>query len=155
MLLVFWTHWAPLLPKRIPDLVKLFNQHQANPFALIGISLDEAGEIGAVKKAVADLGMAWPTGFDGQGWKGPVARQYNIKVAPRAFLIDSQGKILFTDLFHRINTMHLVSDLVAKRKAVIQKQEADKKKAEAEKKKAAEAAKKAAEEAKKPPPVKK
>jgi peroxiredoxin len=150
VLLLFWNHWAPLLPDRAPSLVKMLNQHKSKPFALVGVALDEPGSRETLTKSIAEYSLAFPHGFNGKGWQGPLAKQYNVQSVPRAFLIDPQGKLLDTDLFFRSNFEHLVNSAVVKRDAEIQKALAAKIKAEEDAKKKAEAAKAAAK-----PPAKK
>ena len=87
--------------------------------------------------------MSWQNGFDGQGWIGPVAKLYNVKTVPRAFLIGADGKLLEKDLLFHPGPEMRVKNEVDRRQAAILKQKAE---AEA-KRKADEAAKAAAEKA--------
>jgi peroxiredoxin len=137
VLLIFWTHWAPLLADSAPLWVQIHKQLAAGPFAMIGISLDEAKDRAVVEKTVKDLGMTWPQGFDDQGWQSPLKAMYNLKTIPRGFLIDPNGKILMNDVLYRADLRSLVNQEVTKLKKAIQKREAERKKREEEAKKKA------------------
>jgi len=145
VILFFWTHFAPFLVEKAKQLQDLQTRHKADPFVIIGICLDETRDIEASKKVIKSCGMTWANGHDMLGWNSPLVNLYNIKSAPRAFLINSNGAIHAKDILYRdCNLGLIVNSAVSKRKAEIQRA------AEAKKKKEQEAAKaKAA--AKKPP----
>lgn len=96
VLIDFWASWCGPCVKSMPNLVKLYNEYKESGFEIVGISLDdkESSWTAAVKR----LNMEWPQFFDGGGWHGIAAKEYDITRIPQTFLLDKEGKIVGKDL---------------------------------------------------------
>lgn len=96
VLLDFWATWCgPCLPE-IPHLKNIYDRHQNDPFALVGISLDT--EEDSLRAFVKRHALAWPQLGGSEGWQHQVAQQYNVHFIPSTYLIDAEGSIAAKDL---------------------------------------------------------
>jgi thioredoxin family protein len=75
-----------------PLLKDIAETHKNQPFALIGISLDE--DLNALRGMVSRQGMSWPEICDGQGPKSELAKLFNGGDFPRYVVLDRDGKIV-------------------------------------------------------------
>ena len=104
--LVFWA------AESVPSLLwmKNFSSYaSAVPgLKVIGISLDQ--DRTDLDAAIKTLGITWPMGFDGKGWKNTSARQLGINVLPTLWLIDKQGKLQYLNA--RDNYQFTINELL-------------------------------------------
>jgi peroxiredoxin len=89
VILDFWATWCPPCIKEIPDFIDLYDQYKDKGFAMVGISLDQAG-IGVVKSFVEKYKVNYPILMaDGQ-----IHNKYGgITGIPTTFVIDPEGNI--------------------------------------------------------------
>ena len=92
----FWASWCGPCRKENPHVVKTFNTFKDKGFTVLSVSLDE--DAVKWKDAIAKDGMPWYHVSSLKGWKEPAAALYNIKAIPQNVLVDSQGKIVATNL---------------------------------------------------------
>jgi peroxiredoxin len=74
-----------------PELRSMVKEYKENPFALLGISVDDD-----VKElaALAEKGeITWPMWWDGEDLEGPLASQWVIRLMPTFYVLDPNGVI--------------------------------------------------------------
>jgi thiol-disulfide isomerase/thioredoxin len=91
----FWASWCQPCVAAIPALKELYNTYHPKGLQVISISLDD--KKGKWLTAVEKYRMPWAQVSQLQGWKSPVARQYNINAIPRTILLDKEGRIIALD----------------------------------------------------------
>ena len=89
VILDFWATWCPPCIKGIPDFVELYEQYKDKGFAMIGISLDQAG-IDVVKNFARKYKINYPIVMN----DGSLDKAYGgISSIPTTFVIDPAGNI--------------------------------------------------------------
>lgn len=92
----FWATWCGPCVAEIPNVRKAHQDHHANGFEVLGISLDE----GSREKLVAFIkrnGMTWRHVHDGGGWDSPIAKLYGVSSIPHCLLVDGDtGEVVAT-----------------------------------------------------------
>ena len=89
IILDFWATWCPPCIKEIPDFIELYKQYEDKGFAMVGISLDQAG-ISVVKSFVQKSKINYPIMMT----DGKVDKAYGgITSIPTTFIIDPAGNI--------------------------------------------------------------
>ncbi len=88
----FWATWCPTCRAETPDLIALYEQHQASGLVILGVNLRE--NEGAVAGWVEDFGIPYPIVFDRTG---EVASTWRIggpnRGVPSTYFIDSEGVV--------------------------------------------------------------
>jgi peroxiredoxin len=93
VLLDFWATWCPFCQLELPNLIDLYQQHQAEGFAVLGISLDDnRAKLQSFLKQTD--GMTWPEYFDGRHWNNKLALKYGVDELPFTILVGPDGKII-------------------------------------------------------------
>lgn len=92
----FWASWCGPCRKENPYVVKTFNEFKDKGFTVLSVSLDDDGK--KWKDAIEKDGMPWYHVSSLKGWKEPAAALYNVRAIPQNVLVDSQGKIVATNL---------------------------------------------------------
>jgi thiol-disulfide isomerase/thioredoxin len=93
----FWATWCGPCVEEFPDLVKLYNKHKGNKFALIGASLDAEGDGGKVASFVKNQKAAFPVYHVRVKDPGKFIEQFDKKWGgeiPRTYLYDKNGKLV-------------------------------------------------------------
>ena len=98
LLIDFWASWCGPCRAENPNVVKAFNKYKEKGFHIIGVSLDNPGQVEKWMKAIHDDGLIWTQLSDLKGWKNEVAVQYGIQAIPQNFLLDPEGKIIGKNL---------------------------------------------------------
>ncbi len=89
VILDFWATWCPPCIQEIPHFIELYEQYKDRGFAMVGISLDQAG-ISVVKSFVQKYRINYPILMT-DGW---VDKAFGgIPGIPTTFVIDSAGNI--------------------------------------------------------------
>jgi cytochrome c biogenesis protein CcmG/thiol:disulfide interchange protein DsbE len=89
VILDFWATWCPPCIKEIPDFIELYKKYEDKGFAMVGISLDQAG-ISVVKSFAQKFQINYPILMA----DGKVDKAYGgITSIPTTFVIDSAGNI--------------------------------------------------------------
>lgn len=97
VLLDFWATWCRPCMVEMPNVVAAADKFRDRGLEVLGISLDGAHQIEALKKTVEAQKMNWPQIHDGKGWKSEFVGLYGVRGIPRAFLVDgTTGEILAT-----------------------------------------------------------
>lgn len=104
----FWASWCGPCRKENPNVVKTFNAFKDKGFTVLSVSLDDDGA--KWKAAIEKDGMPWYHVSSLKGWKEPAAALYNIRAIPQNVLVDSNGKIVATNL--RAETLYNKMELL-------------------------------------------
>lgn len=94
----FWAAWCGPCRKENPNMVKLYKKYHDKGLEIIGISLDGRPRQRKAKeawvKAIETDSLPWYQVSNLKGFRGPIAKQYNIQSIPATFVLDSDGKIV-------------------------------------------------------------
>lgn len=91
VMLVFWSTDSPHSLFWMREFVESAGALAPGSCKIVTVSLDEERE--SLEEMIAELGIQWPTHFDGRGWEGPVARQMGINAVPTVWVFDKQGRL--------------------------------------------------------------
>ncbi len=90
VILNFWATWYPPCVREMPHFIALYEGYKDQGFAVVGISVDRAGE-NVIKSFVEEHQVTYPILIDDQR----VAQRYGgISSVPTTFLINREGKIV-------------------------------------------------------------
>jgi thiol-disulfide isomerase/thioredoxin len=95
-LIDFWASWCGPCRKENPNVVRAFTAFKEKGFTVLSVSLDDDGA--KWKAAIESDGMPWYHVSSLMGWKEPAAVLYGIRAIPQNVLVDSNGKIIATNL---------------------------------------------------------
>jgi peroxiredoxin len=97
-LIDFWAAWCKPCRVENPNIVKVYNQFHDKGFNVIGVSLDREGQKDRWVKAIEEDKLTWNHVSNLQFWNDPIAKLYNVRAIPAAFLLDDKGVIVATNL---------------------------------------------------------
>ncbi len=113
VLIEFWASWCKPCRQESPNIVRAYEKYHdaelegGKGLRILSVSLDK--NVKRWKKAIEKDGMKWDTHVSSlKGWKGPVAKKYNVTQIPKNFLVDQNGKIVAMNL--RGRKLHLKID---------------------------------------------
>jgi hypothetical protein len=90
VVLSFWASWCKPCLEALPELRRLHAKYQAEPFAMIGVNLDN--DEGAAKSFIQEHQMAWPQAIEGgAGTLGIAAGAQGI---PLELVFDHEGVLV-------------------------------------------------------------
>jgi len=95
-LLDFWASWCGPCRKENPHVVKTYRAFKSQGFTVLSVSLDD--DRTRWTEAIQKDGMPWYHVSSLKGWREPAAVLYGVRAIPQNVLIDSQGKIVATNL---------------------------------------------------------
>jgi peroxiredoxin len=92
ILLDFWATWCPPCRKEIPGFIELYNTYKSRGLVVIGISMDDTGDIADVNRFAAQMKMNYPIllGFGREDDLKPVFGELPL---PTSFVIARDGRI--------------------------------------------------------------
>lgn len=96
LLVDFWASWCGPCRHENPNVVKAFNEFKDKGFDVLGVSLDD--DKGKWIEAIKKDKLTWTHVSDLKGWQNEVSGLYGVMSIPSNFLINSDGKIIATDL---------------------------------------------------------
>ncbi|MFV0344954.1 MAG: redoxin family protein [Bacteroidales bacterium] len=96
ILLDFWASWCGPCRAENPNVVKAYNKYKGKKFDILGVSLDNDKE--KWLKAIEDDKLTWHHVSDLKGWENEASQMYSVRGIPTNFLLDSEGKIVATNL---------------------------------------------------------
>ncbi len=94
----FWAAWCKPCRVENPNVVKVYNKYHDKGFNIIGVSLDREGQKDKWVNAIEEDKLTWNHVSNLQFWNDPVAKLYNVRAIPAAFLLDEKGVIVATNL---------------------------------------------------------
>lgn len=86
-----WASWCPPCRAEMPDLIKYYNEHQAEGLVLLAI--DSEDDKDAAQQFIREKQMPFPVLFDPNAL---AARTFGSKGLPSTFLIDRTGAVRFS-----------------------------------------------------------
>ncbi len=90
VLLEFWATWCPPCRVSVPDLVGIQEKYRNKEFVILGISIDEGGDITAkLNEFIKEYKINYAILIGDEN----VSNAYNVRGIPVTFLIDREGKI--------------------------------------------------------------
>ena len=92
ILLDFWATWCPPCRKEIPGFIELYNTYKARGLVVIGVSMDDAGDIADVKRYAAQIKMNYPI-LLGAGREDDLKPAFGELPLPTSFIIARDGRI--------------------------------------------------------------
>lgn len=95
VLIDFWASWCGPCHKKLPDLIKIYNELHDKGLEIVGISTDFKKE--AWLADLEKLNLPWIQLLDGQGKNSVATNDFKISSIPALFLVDPGGKILARD----------------------------------------------------------
>ena len=107
-LIDFWASWCPPCRTESSLLKELHSTYNLNGFKIYGISLDSKKQrwLDALEKDQ----RVWTNVSTVQGFKTPIAQEFGITALPTNFIIDSEGKIIASNI-HGKHLKKLVDEL--------------------------------------------
>lgn len=90
VMLHFWTTWSPSATTELKDLERLQKSLAGEPFTLITIAADLAGEP-RVRAFLAENSASVPVLLDPEG---EVIERYDVRVVPTTIFIDPRGRVI-------------------------------------------------------------
>lgn len=92
----FWASWCAPCRAENPNVVKAFHKYGSQGLTILSVSLDTKADLW--KEAIKKDGMPWLHVSQLKGFDEPAAVLYGIKMIPQNVLIDTNGKIVATNL---------------------------------------------------------
>jgi len=92
----FWASWCAPCRAENPNVVKAYEKYGQKGLTILSVSLDTKAELW--KEAIKKDGMPWLHVSQLKGFDEPAAVLYRIKMIPQNVLVDSNGKIVATNL---------------------------------------------------------
>ncbi|MDO9154501.1 MAG: TlpA disulfide reductase family protein [Paludibacter sp.] len=104
VLIDFWASWCGPCIQSLPELKKLYNSNKGKKLEILGVSLDNDGELW--RTTVSKKELNWKHVSDLQGWKSSGAKLYAVSSIPATVLINKDGIIEGRNL--TINQIELI-----------------------------------------------
>ena len=87
IVLNFFATWCGPCRAEMPELNRYFDEHQSQPFVLLGIDAEEKGD--RVDAFLNELKVDFPAGVD----QGPIQKKYGVESFPTTVVIGVDGKV--------------------------------------------------------------
>ncbi|MCC5025475.1 MAG: FKBP-type peptidyl-prolyl cis-trans isomerase [Candidatus Synoicihabitans palmerolidicus] len=97
VLVGFWAMWCGPCIAELPNLKKVYAAYHDQSFEIVGISMDNPGDLGRLKEFVMREEMPWPQQFAGKRSARhghTLARRFAVTSIPTMLLVDRDGMIV-------------------------------------------------------------
>lgn len=112
VLLDFWATWCVPCEAEIPHLQALYQQHKAQGFVVLGVSMDGPETVAGVGPFVRRHGLSFPVLLDEETKAVSI---YNPKrTAPLSVLLDRSGRVVRVRSGYNVGDEKLIAEDVAK-----------------------------------------
>ncbi|HUP50375.1 MAG TPA: TlpA disulfide reductase family protein [Thermoanaerobaculia bacterium] len=91
LFLNLWATWCGPCRYEIPELEKLHNEHLAERFKVVGVSVDEGGDQ-VVREFVEEQRMTYPIVLDPEG---RLAMLFDTMILPTSAIVDRNGTVIW------------------------------------------------------------
>ncbi len=92
ILLDFWATWCPPCRKEIPGYIELYNTYKSRGLVVVGVAMDDAEDLAAVKQYAAQIKMNYPV-LLGAGREPDLTPAFGELPLPTSFVIARDGRI--------------------------------------------------------------
>lgn len=106
----FWGSWCGACMAMVPHERDLAARLEGRPFAILGVNSDEDRAV--ARRTMARERMRWRSWWDGKVG-GPIARNWNIRLWPTFFVLDTRGIIRAHGVFGADQIAKIVDALLA------------------------------------------
>lgn len=96
LLVDFWAAWCGPCREENPNVVAVYNEFHDKGFDVLGVSLDRDKDDWL--KAIEDDSLTWTHVSDLKFWENEAAQLYAVNAIPANFLLDSEGRIVATNV---------------------------------------------------------
>jgi thiol-disulfide isomerase/thioredoxin len=96
VLVDFWASWCGPCRRENPNVVKMYDRYHSKGLEIVGISLDDNYD--NWRTAVEADKLNWTQLSDLSGWQNAVAKKFYVSSIPFNILIDTEGKVIATNL---------------------------------------------------------
>ncbi|MBP7733216.1 MAG: TlpA family protein disulfide reductase [Caldisericia bacterium] len=90
-----WAQWCPPCKASTSTMIAMYNKYKDNGLVVLGINVDEPGNLTLAKEFASSEGIRYPVLHDPQSSK--IAGIYVGQGIPQFTLLDSTGKVYFTN----------------------------------------------------------
>lgn len=95
VLINLWATWCGPCRAEIPELQQLYEAHQAEGFAVLGVSVDDPSVVETIPGFLAEYGVTYPNVHDAEE---NVADMFDAYALPTSALIDRSGKVVWAKI---------------------------------------------------------
>ena len=95
VVLVFFAVWSGPSVNALDAVREATVKLRKDAIRIIGVSLDAKPE--PLSALLKEKNIAWPVGYDGQGWESPLIRTLGINSLPAVWLLDKEGRLRSLD----------------------------------------------------------
>jgi peroxiredoxin len=95
VLLNVWATWCHPCRTEMPDLERLYRERAPAGLQVVGVSIDEQGQVGAIRDFVHEFGVTYPIWLDPDDQVSPTFALIGV---PGTFLIARDGTLLWSHM---------------------------------------------------------
>ena len=93
----FWATWCGPCLIEAPRLAAASTTYSSRGLAVLGVSLDNAGDLAKLRDYAQKQQMDWPEIFDGKMWDSDLVMSYGLSSIPSIFLVDGDTGVVLAE----------------------------------------------------------